>query len=257
MNQSAINLHGSTHQSTSAQKLGASLFLLLVLAQASFAQGTFQNLDFELAVISSPPVGYVPTDALNPISSSSALPYWTVREDTTVCTAVWGSPGMDITFVSLDQQSANFLHSALEGNYGVGLSANNVNPGGYSSSSISQTGLIPSGMQSIQFLLLNYNAPGNSSVGDSFIVTLNGTRIPISAISISGYVVTMAGDVSAFAGTTAELRFTADSFFSDYGLDSIVFSSQAVPEPSTISLAGLGLLALGCHQRRKVQRCRF
>jgi hypothetical protein len=219
--------------------------IFTVLAQATFAQGTFQNLNFEAAVVSPAPPGYTPIGAQNPISAVDALPGWAVYEDDTLCTAVWGMPGLDITYVSLDYGQA-FGRSSIQGAYSVGLSGWNLAPGYFTSVSISQTGLIPDGTQSIQFLLENYSFLGDSG---NLIVTLNGTRIPISVVSTSGYVMTMTGDVSAFAGTTAELKFTAPSV-SEYGLDSIMFSPQAVPEPSMFSLFGLGLLALGWHRRR-------
>jgi hypothetical protein len=190
-------------------------------------------------------LGYTPAGADNPISAADALPGWTVYEDSTLCTAVWGTPGLDITYVSLDY-SQPFAHAALEGAYSVRLSGWNLAPGYYTSASISQTGLIPDGTQSIQFLLKNYSFLGDQG---NLIVTLDGMPILISVISSSGCVMTMTGDVSAFAGTTAELKFAAPSA-SEYGLDSITFSSIGVPEPSAFSLVGLGLLGLGWHRRR-------
>jgi hypothetical protein len=223
--------------------------LAFVFTQAVFAQG-FQNLDFEAATISSAPLGYTPAGASGPISAADALPGWTVYEDNTLCTAVWGIPGLAITFVSLDQGSAFGYHTALEGNYSVGLSANNVAPGYYTSASIAQTGIIPDGMQSIQFLLQNLNFPPPDFPPDgNLFVTLNGTQIPVSVISTSGYTMTMAGDISTFAGTTAELKL-AVSAVANYTLDSITFSSAGVPEPSAFGLVGLGLLGLGWHRRR-------
>jgi hypothetical protein len=221
--------------------------LAFVFTQAVFAQG-FQNLDFEAAVIAPPPANYTPAGADNPISAADALPGWTVYEDNTVCTAVWGTPGLSITDVSLNFGQP-FGYLSLQGVYSIGLSAYNLAPGYYTSASIAQTGLIPEGTQTIQFLLRNYKLPSGNPAGETLIVTLNGTPIPISVISTSGYVMTMAGDVSAFAGTSAELKFTAPSE-SNYGMDFIAFSSAGVPEPSAFSLIGLGLLGLGWHRRR-------
>jgi hypothetical protein len=232
-------------------KIKQSVFagITAVLAQSVFGQGYFQNLDFEAAIVSPPPAGYIPSDAQNPISAAEALPGWTVYEDDTICTAVWGTPGLSVTYVSLDYDQP-FGYSALQGVYSIGLSAYNLAPGYYTSASISQTGLIPEGTQSIQFLLQNYKLPNGNPAGETLIVTLNGTPIPISVVSTSGYVMTMVGDVGAFAGTTAELKFTAPPE-AHYGLDSISFSPQAVPEPGALSLFGLGLLGLGWQLHRK------
>jgi hypothetical protein len=221
--------------------------LAFVFTQTVCAQG-FQNLDFEAATISPAPLGYTPAGADNPISAADALPGWTVYEDSTLCTAVWGTPGLDITYVSLNYGQP-FGYLSLQGVYSIGISAYNLAPGYYTSASIAQTGLIPEGSQSIQFFLRNYKLPSGNPAGETLIVTINGTPIPISVISKSGYVMTIAGDVSAFAGTTAELKFTAPSE-SNYGMDSIAFSSIGVPEPSAFSLIGLGLLGLGWHRRR-------
>jgi len=51
-------------------------------------------------------------------------------------------------------------------------------------------------------------------------------------------------DVSAFAGQTVELEFTTPNSFLFYGLDSISFSPQIIPEPSPRMLFGLGGLIL-------------
>ena len=97
----------------------------------------FANLDFEQATIASAPAGYTPSDAVNQISATSALPGWTVSEDGTTCTAIWGSPvALDETSVAL----VSGIYSPIQGNYSVQLTAYEDAPSGlYRSSSISQT----------------------------------------------------------------------------------------------------------------------
>jgi hypothetical protein len=222
---------------------------LLLSAAGVVGQGTFQNLNFEQATIASAPPGYTPWDAYNPISAASALPYWTVSEDGTICTAVWGTP------VALDETSVALVstgYAPFQGSYSVQLSAYADAPAGYfHNSSISQTGLIRIGTQSIQFLIASPSQAG--SVQPNPIVSLNGTPISLSEISQSGGVITMGGNVSAFAGTTANLTFLCEATQGDgfpanentFNLDDIQFSNEAVPEPGAFGLSGLGALVLG------------
>jgi len=242
--------------------IAASAFWLIAISspllQTVSGQG-FINLNFEQASIASAPPGYTPSDAVNPISAASAFPGWTVREDGAVMTAVWGSA------VALDETSVALVSGSLtpvQGSYSAQLTAYANAPSGlYHNSSISQTGLIPIGSQSIQFLLASPSQAG--SIPPNPVVTLNGTPISLFAISQSGGVITMAGDVSAFAGNTATLAFlcgaTPGPFPANenyFNLDDIKFSASSVPEPSTFGLIGLGGLTFGfrrwrCFSRRR------
>lgn len=231
-----------------------SLAISFFLSQSVYGQG-FLNLNFEQATVASAPSGYTPSDAFNPISAASAFPYWTVRQDGTICNAVWGTP------VALDQTSVALVsagYSPIQGNYSVQLSAYADAPSGfYHNSSISQTGLIPLGTLSLLFLVASPSQAG--AVQPNPIVTINGTPISLSLLSQSGGVMTMAGDVSAFAGSTAELAFLCQAtqgggFPSNeniFNLDGIQFSSSPVPEPGTLGLAALGGVLLFARRWRK------
>jgi hypothetical protein len=173
-----------------------------------------------------------------------------VREDGTVCTAVWGAPvALDETSVALLTANNGYYsgYVPLQGSYSVQFYAYADAPSGYyHTASISQTGQIPLGSQSIQFLMMSPPVAGGA-IQASPIVTINGTPISLSAISSSGGVMTMAGDISAYAGTTVDLAFlcqaTSGSFPADeniFTLDSIQFSPQSVPEPSSLGLLGIG-----------------
>lgn len=91
------------------------------------------------------------------------------------------------------------------------------------------------------------------------MVTLNGTPISLSEVSQSGGVITVAGDVSAFAGTSATLSFLCEAtpgggFPANenyFNLDDIQFSSSSVPEPSVLGLFALGGLFFGLHRWRR------
>ena len=236
------------------------ILVALVSGAATLYAGDFRNLDFEMATITSAPAGYTPFDAYQPISAVNALPFWTVYEDATVCTAVWGAP------VALDETSVALVHGndypSLQGAYSVQLYAwADAPPGYFHTASISQTGLIPAGTYSIQFLMQSPPVAGGT-IQASPAVTLNGTAISIFPLSTSGGVVMMAGDISAFAGMTANLNIQcagtsgASLYLQEniFELDAIRFSTSAVPEPHPASfmlLAGLFTLLARVRQRRK------
>jgi hypothetical protein len=213
---------------------------LFVVSIARLYATDFQNLDFEMATLRAAPAGYTPWDAYQPISAANALPYWTVREDATVCTAVWGAPeALDETSVAL--VSGGKYYPSLQGVYSVQLYAwADAPPGFFQTASISQTGLVPVGMHSLQFLIQSPPVAGGT-VQANPTVTLNGTTISIFPISASGGIITMAGDISAFAGTMADLSIQCvgihgappDRSENIFALDAISFSSNGVPEPST------------------------
>ena len=232
-----------------------SVAITFSLLQTVSAQG-FINLNFEQASIAPAPPGYTPWDAANRISAASALPFWSVSEDSTICTAVWGSP------IALDETSVALVsgtYPPIAGNYSVQLSAYANAPSGYyRSSSISQAGVIPAGTRSIQFLI----ASPYQNIQPNPIVTLNGAANALREISQSGGVITMAGDVSAFAGNTATLAFlcaaTSGGTFpaneNYFNLDDIQFSPSSIPEPSGLALVALGALLLGFRRRRNSRR---
>jgi hypothetical protein len=93
------------------------------------------------------------------------------------------------------------------------------------------------------------------SLDSSLQVTFNGLLIPLVQIGSTANYVIMGGDVSAFAGQTGQLLFTALPNVGYGLLDNIQFSTAAVPEPSTFALVALGSLALGLVKKR--QRRRF
>ena len=236
-------------------------FFILVAALVFFPclrsfGAPFQNLDFEQGSIHSPPANYVPTSIFNPISAAFALPFWTPIEDTTVVTAIWSGGALDETSISL-VSSAN--PSPIDGNYSVNLYAfADAPPGLYKTASISQTGDVPANAQSIQFQMRSYTP---TIIQATPTVTLNNTVINLVPLATSGYVVTMAGDISAFAGSTAQLMIKAagtsgmGNFYVEnyFDVDDISFSPNPVPEPSTALLAVTGFAAvlLSFHAKKK------
>lgn len=223
--------------------------------------GTFQNLGFEQATIAPAPTPVVPWDAgsaTTAISSAAALPYWTVMEDSTVWNALWGQP------VALDETSVALIHGPMEteigtltpveGNYAAFLSANPNSPTQgvpnpyYHSASIFQTGQLSSQAKSIQFYLLSQDGLTPQQYP---IVTLNGSVIPLTTLSVSGDAYDVIGDVSEFAGQTADLAFTTPNSDCAFGLDDISFSTTTAPVPEPASLAIFGAAGAGLLMRRR------
>ncbi len=106
---------------------------------------------------------------------------------------------------------------------------------------ISQTGMIPVDALSLRFL----------AFGPQILVTFGGQSLSLSPlVSGPGLGTLFGADISAFAGQTGELRFTAPNlssmgFPNDVFLDDISFSPQAEPEPSVFGLFTFGALLLG------------
>jgi hypothetical protein len=219
--------------SRTKSRLAIVVLTACVLASAA-AQGTFQNLDFENGTFIP-----IPGDPFGRVEFSSAMPGWTGYVGTnqvnwilynnlflsTAGIAIWGP----------DQPQPGLFH----GQYYVVLQGGNDPSGGPGrvGAAIAQTGTIPETAQSIRF----YLAAGGLSV------LFAGQPIPLSVIGSSptGYNI-YAGDISAFAGQTGELRFQGGGY-----LDFIQFSDLPIPEPSALSLLGLGALLYGWRFQRK------
>ena len=119
-------------------------------------------------------------------------------------------------------------------------------PGGIGSgaASLAQVGAVPANAKTLLFETETFG----TKVGKYTLAYLGGKSL--SPVFVAPGLVGV--DVSAFAGQTAELRFTApfvpDTIFGGqtfFPLDNIRFSSVAlVPEPSTWAVVGCGGLAL-------------
>jgi hypothetical protein len=237
------------------------LAILLASVQGAFA-GAFQNLDFEEASSQPAPPNYVPWDAYDPIDASAALPFWTVYEDASLATAVWGQPvALDETSVAL--VSVGSYDTPIQGMYSVQLYAVSWAPQGYfHTASISQTGDVPVGSRSIQFLMRSPPTAGGQ-VEAVPTVSLDGVTIDVFPIATNSGVITMAGDVSAFAGSTAELTFASigpsgapgTSGEDLFDLDAISFSPEVVPEPACYWILVIGIALLRLNNGTKV--CKF
>src|ERR1035441_9099077 len=210
---------------------------LLLTAASGFAQGSFQNLNFEQATIAPTPIG----GWVYPADPAQAFPGWTVGGGgdppypvVMYNTLSTGAPAVCLMGPNFPN-FANYL--PLQGSYSVLLYCFMGAP-----PTLSQTGLVPATAHSISFLVGN----GLSDAA----VSLNGVNIPVFPASGGR----MAGNISAFAGSVATLTFSvAPDRFIDNLLyfDAVQFSP--VPEPGALGLSALGALLLG---RGVLGRCR-
>jgi hypothetical protein len=208
--------------------------LVLYLSCASGLLGqTFQNLDFESANVSN-----LPPDYEEFVSVSDGLPGWSAYIGTKQLTQV-GHNAITLgdANVGIMGPQYSFGYQPLEGTYTAILQAGGTQNEGAQPASIAQTGLIPVWANSLQFeARLFYTNDLTVTVGSQ-----NTTVFPLG----SGF---FGCDISSFAGSVEEMRFTIGAAHGSApcDLDAISFSAQPIPEPSGLSLLVIGVVALGC-----------
>lgn len=216
-----------------------------------FAQGTFQNLDFESASLSPTPPGQYG----GPVSITAALPGWTGYLGTTQISSVQQN-NFALGDASIDVVGPAPAWGVIEGSYSVDLQAgaNPLNaPLSYETASISQTGLVPADAQSLEFKAVSFGPPTVSIGEDSLTLFPLGSG---PAAWGSGYNYTLYGvSVAPFAGKVETLTIT-ESYGGNNFFDSFSFSPSTVPEPSTFALTGLGALIFGLCRRFNVRSWR-
>ena len=220
---------------------------LLTTGQLAPAQGNFQNLGFESATL-------VPVPGQPPYYDfAQAFPSWTgfVRGVPDGLTG-YNQLAMSIaTFSILDSAykplgGYGSSGGLIQGNYSAVLMSGVSGPNQPSDATLTQTGLVPTLANSMQFKA--QFAPFSSS--GSWDVSLGGQALSLVPMSSGTNYTLYAADIHTFAGQTTELNFTVHSypgqFAADYlFLDSIQFSPQSIPEPSVFGLSALGALLLG------------
>jgi len=205
------------------------LFLaVLTVASVAHAQGTFRNMNFELAQIpQNQPPGVVSVDL--------AFPFWTVNYGTNQQTQVhWAEVSGGSSQVSLIGETSD--PNAIEGGYSLDMFGGNVDV------SISQVGQIPTDAASLLFKA-RFGGPGHQ-----LIVSMGDVSLPIFDVASGPNYNIYGVNISQFAGMEEDLRFitpkgspTGPSY---WDIDDIVFSTTAVPEPTTGALFALGGLLL-------------
>jgi hypothetical protein len=216
-----------------------------LVTESCFAQGNFQNLGFENANVSSfAPGASVPT--------ISAFPGWQAL--------IGGIPTSQVPYddetlgaASIDLFDNKSGYTPLQGNYTAFLQSAMI-PIMSTAVALSQTGTIPIGTQSIELY-------ANQEEGSTFTVTLSGQTINMVALqSFSSYTL-YGGNVSAWAGQSANLTITelppSNEEFSPclLQLDNITFSTTSVPDSDPFVLTGLGGTLFALYRRFAPKRC--
>ncbi len=191
------------------QSKGLLVLTLLVVTHLGYSQGTFGNLNFEQVNTNSP----------------ISITGWTLYSGTVGYNTV-SLGGAAITV----HDSMSLAFQPLQGNYSVFIQGSAAGPP--VSAAIGQSGQIP-----VNSLSLRFWADPRSNLQ----VTFGGQLIPTFKLSSTPNYDIFGGDISGFAGQTAELRFIGPANSGGY-FDNIFFSSQAVPEPSVLAIFGLSAM---------------
>jgi hypothetical protein len=210
-----------------------SMVIVIGYLQCSEALGApFQNLDFESANL--PVIPYGQYGNLVPISN--ALPGWSAFLGTDPVSSVYHN-NITLGPAIISVWGPDWPYGTggrIDGDFTVVLAGSS---GSLGSLAISQTGLVPADSQWLLFK--GREGPTPRAV---FSVSLDGENLVTTALASNPDYTLFGAEISAFAGSEADLMFrTFPGFANTLILDSIEFSP--VPEPGSLSLGALGLLA--------------
>jgi hypothetical protein len=138
----------------------------------------------------------------------------------------------------------------IDGNYSVMLTGSGVS----SVPSISQTGTIPAGTQSLLFEaeFISFGGPPGQ-----LEMEVGNQSVPFTAVGTGPGYTLYGANISAWAGDTEQLTFSAlesDSGLNNWEIDDISFSTTTVPEPSPLALTGVGGLLFALYRRLAPKR---
>lgn len=224
--------------------------LLLACSGLTGGAALFINLNFESGNFPDIPNGQFGTN--EPVAK--ALPGWSAFIGVHPITEILhnngtlGDPSVAI------YGPTNFSGSVISGRLSLALFAgvNESTPPDDVGASISQTAVIPSGSLSILFK--------TTSASSTFGLFASGNSLSLVPVFATNLYTIYGADISPYANQNTELKSTVPFVpFPGNGmiLDDISFSTNPIPEPSTVGLVALaGFLWLGFeHRRRAIPRC--
>ncbi|MDE3068601.1 MAG: PEP-CTERM sorting domain-containing protein, partial [Verrucomicrobiota bacterium] len=179
------------------------------------------------------------------VYANDAIPGWTAYiGGVSQSDIIYNTRPLDAAEVTLQGTNSNVL-TPIEGNFTVVLfGASSSAP--QQSAGIGQTGQIPSAAQSLIFW--GYAGLDN--------VSFNAQALSLLVLGNTANYNIYGADISAFAGQSGELLFTAPPGYEDI-IDNIQFSSSPIPEPGIISLFAFGGSLFAFRRRRKSSRWRL
>jgi PEP-CTERM motif len=204
------------------------LFALAALCGNGAAQG-FVNLNFEQSVINSG------TSGTANVSGWTEYNGWSDVNYSGGMTVVYNNQTLDDSGIALE--GTDYWTPAIQGKYSILLFGGSIYAeNSTNGAAIGQTGQIPASAQSITYW------------GSALQVTFDGQPLSFTTISNEPNYTVWGADISAYAGQTGQLLFTAPWPNGGGLLDNIQFSSSPVPEPSALALFTLGGVLLAWRQ---------
>ena len=204
----------------------------------------FVNLGFETTtltgVLANQHSGYYETNATIPGWDWS--PHANAGYSDPNTTVEFNSLALDAPAVTLHGTNDPYGYQAIRGKYSILLQGGSQFVSSSSYAAIWQTGQIPANAQSLTYW------------GGALQVTFNGQSLAAVPISVAASYTIWGMDISAYAGQTGQLMFTAP-WQTSAMLDNIQFSSSPVPEPSIMSLFICGI-SLICYRVARPNKIR-
>src|ERR1022692_1699846 len=168
-------------------------------------------------------------------------------------TYIWyNNQTLDNPGVSLE--GTNYWTPAISGKYSIYLWGGDVDfhGAGPGATAIGQTGQIPLGTQSITYWGLSRLNPYHP-YQDFFQITFAGHILNFSDLADTPNYTLYGADISAFAGQTGELRFSATWNSGLPGMiDNIQLSAMAIPDPSVLRVFYICLFSF-CWQWQRIK----
>jgi hypothetical protein len=207
------------------------IIFIQFLSRGAEAQG-FVNLNFESANVSGFSTGSVPT--------TNTFPSWTAYiAGVQQSSVIYDTRPLDNAAVTLQGTNSDSL-TPIQGNFTAWLLGSSRFASQQQSVGLGQTGQVPVSAESLIF----WGYVGSTDV------SFAGHTLSLIEIGNTANYNIYGANISSYAGQTGQLLFTVQPGFNDV-IDNIQFSSNIVPEPSTLGLSALGGLFVVWRRWRK------